>query len=117
MSSNSLTRSALTSSALLSFSRQYADPIIVRPASEEADSIGVAPTQFLWRDRLYLVRAVLASWVEVGPWWQRSATQLQDEEYLMWRVEAGPGRRAPVGHYELCQRKPDGRWFLLRTFD
>lgn len=28
-----------------------------------------APEQFLWRGRLYLVRDVLAHWVELGTWW------------------------------------------------
>ena len=28
------------------------------------------PEQFLWRGRLWKVRAVLAHWVETGPWWQ-----------------------------------------------
>jgi hypothetical protein len=29
-----------------------------------------APEQFLWRGRLYVVRAVLAEWVEAGQWWE-----------------------------------------------
>jgi len=28
-----------------------------------------APAQFVWRGRLYLVRDVLAHWVELGTWW------------------------------------------------
>ena len=27
------------------------------------------PAQFVWRGRLYLVREVLAHWVELGTWW------------------------------------------------
>jgi hypothetical protein len=35
-----------------------------------SSSLGVAPpAQFLWRGRLYLVREVLAHWVELGTWW------------------------------------------------
>jgi hypothetical protein len=34
------------------------------------DPIGSArPAQFVWRGRLYLVREVLAHWVELGTWW------------------------------------------------
>lgn len=28
-----------------------------------------APEQFLWRGRVYLVREVLAHWIELGSWW------------------------------------------------
>jgi hypothetical protein len=35
-----------------------------------SSSLGIAPpAQFLWRGRLYLVREVLAHWVELGTWW------------------------------------------------
>ena len=34
-----------------------------------------APRQFLWRSRLYLVRAVLASWTESGGWWHGPAAR------------------------------------------
>jgi hypothetical protein len=29
-----------------------------------------SPSQFIWRGRLYVVRGVLAHWVEVGAWWR-----------------------------------------------
>jgi hypothetical protein len=31
------------------------------------------PSEFLWRDRLYLVRAVLAHWVQAAAWWRTAA--------------------------------------------
>jgi hypothetical protein len=38
--------------------------------SVSSSELGVAPpAQFLWRGRLYLVRDVLAHWVELGTWW------------------------------------------------
>jgi hypothetical protein len=67
--------------------RTYGEPIDVRtgPAGSgaaadgaeaaaaaglvDADAAAQAPTQFLWRGRLYVVRAVLAHWVELGSWW------------------------------------------------
>jgi len=79
-----------------------------------------APEQFLWRDRLYLVRDVLARWTETAAWWEgtraRAATAgdgpglptggagpaagpagpaaLEEQEREFWRVEAGSGRVA-----------------------
>jgi hypothetical protein len=82
--------------------RTYGEAIEVRTAPDPSDlsdlrdpsepsglpglpglSGGKVPHQFLWRGRLYVVRAVLAHWIELGTWW------------------AGPGSRrrrpAPVG--------------------
>jgi hypothetical protein len=103
--------------------RRYDDPVEVRRGSSED------PEQFLWRGRLWKVRAVLAHWVETGPWWQTSGaravigsaehvdpegserperpgpTPLGDliTERELWRVEAGRGaaRRGADG-------EPDG---------
>ena len=66
--------------------RRYDDPVEVRRGpvggvlstlatgtDSGTDSDGYpderAPAQFLWRGRLWKVRAVLAHWVETGPWW------------------------------------------------
>ena len=90
--------------------RQYDDPVEVRRGEAED------PDQFLWRGRLWKVRAVVAHWVETGPWWQassgpsglpgggpgdvpgagqgRGVSDLVAEREL-WRVEAGRG--APAG--------------------
>jgi len=84
--------------------RQYHDPVEVRRGEAED------PDQFLWRGRLWKVRAVVAHWVETGPWWQGStggaATgpvtdpitgpvigPITDPiaERELWRVEAGRG--------------------------
>lgn len=48
--------------------RRYDDLVEVRrgPVAGCAD----APEQFLWRGRLWKVRAVVARWVETAPWWQ-----------------------------------------------
>ena len=52
--------------------RRYADPVEVRrgPADGAVQGATEAPQQFLWRGRLWKVRAVLAHSVETGPWWQ-----------------------------------------------
>ena len=80
--------------------RQYDDPVEVRRGEAED------PDQFLWRGRLWKVRAVVAHWVETGPWWQGAGTDSGPArdgaavdlvaERELWRVEAGrgmPGRR------------------------
>ena len=41
----------------------------VRTAPADLDTPAVVPAQFLWRGRLYVVRAVLAHWIELGTWW------------------------------------------------
>ena len=99
--------------------RRYDDPVEVRKGPEES------PEQFLWRGKLWKVRAVLAHWVETGSWWQSAdaravlgtddaAPSLVEEGALapvtrpgdllgereLWRVEAAScmarrGRRRP----------------------
>ncbi len=100
--------------------RRYDDPVEVRRGWVEGPAHrGEGPEQFLWRGRLWKVRAVLAHWVETGPWWQAAgvravigsdeqpvqpeqqpvqpsgglATDLLVEREL-WRVEAGRGGHA-----------------------
>jgi len=60
--------------------RRYADPVEVRqgPVDQQGvDQRGATegPQQFLWRGRLWKVRAVLAHWVETGPWWQATGAR------------------------------------------
>lgn len=117
--------------------RRYADPVEVRqgPLADDAQGLGVqgateGPQQFLWRGRLWKVRAVLAHWIETGPWWQATGarTVIGSEEPAetddrapvplrpslgdlltereLWRVEAGRGRPRPVGPG--ADEEPDG---------
>jgi hypothetical protein len=81
--------------------RRYEDPVEVRrgpvggmlatlapgtddPTVDHTDDYADerAPAQFLWRGRLWKVRAVLAHWVETGPWW------------------SSPGVRAVIGSHD-----------------
>ena len=96
--------------------RQYDDPVEVRRGWRRGT--GEGPEQFLWRGRLWKVRAVLAHWVETGPWWQTAGVRAvigSDDrprpdgavdgrpgrpprrellvERELWRVEAGRGPR------------------------
>jgi hypothetical protein len=91
---------------------------------------GGAPEQFLLRDRLYVVRAVLAHWIEPGGWrWSGPGrlaavagppgagsapapagvvsvinsvpVDLADRE--LWRVEAAAGMSARLEVFDLCR--------------
>jgi len=110
--------------------RQHGDPVEVRRGDD-------APEQFLWRGRLYVVRAVLARWTESGGWWRaagvrglatgtdtRTATgpvEIDDRERDWWRVEADSGRLAALsggrGVYDLCFDWSRGAWSLARVVD
>lgn len=92
--------------------RRYDDPVETRMGRVQGME---GPEQFLWRGRLWKVRAVLAHWVETGPWWTSPAVRAvvgSDDapagtetagpetagpgadllgERELWRVEAGRG--------------------------
>jgi hypothetical protein len=53
--------------------RRYRDPVEVRSASP--DDTG-APSAFLWRGRLYVVRDVLGHWFERTSWWSSPAARM-----------------------------------------
>ena len=110
--------------------RRYDDPVEVRRGEAED------PEQFLWRGRLWKVRAVVAHWVETGPWWQGSAGDTASDpvaERELWRVEAGRGaqlsravsRQSPptgdeqetYGVFDLSFDWTDGRWQLVGCLD
>ena len=56
--------------------RRYDDPVEVRKGWVSGPGhVGEGPEQFLWRGRLWQVRAVLAHWVETGSWWQSTGAR------------------------------------------
>ncbi|MFC7362923.1 DUF6504 family protein [Nocardioides astragali] len=104
--------------------RQYDDPVEVRRGEAED------PDQFLWRGRLWKVRAVVAHWVETGPWWQATSGDVQRgamtdlvAERELWRVEAGRGAQTrdseqeSYGVFDLSFDWTDGRWQLVGCLD
>lgn len=110
--------------------RRYDDPVEVRKGMVTGIE---GPEQFLWRGRLWKVRAVLAHWVETAPWWQSAGVQAvvgsEDAggvatapvtdllvERELWRVEAGPGREAG-GVFDLSLDWSDGHWQLVGCVD
>jgi hypothetical protein len=124
--------------------RRYDDPVETRMGQVSGME---GPEQFLWRGRLWKVRAVLAHWVETGPWWQsggaravigsdepvEGATRTVGADLLgereLWRVEAGRGPGPAVGPdgegpggdgggvFELAFDWSDGRWALVGCAD
>jgi len=104
---------------------------------------GDTPAQFLLRDRLYVVRGVLAHWVEPGGWrWAGPAAQPEPDGELalaaavgarsagsgpvtapgtaepaareVWRVEAAPGRSGRRDVFDLCRAREQPRWTATR---
>jgi hypothetical protein len=76
--------------------RLHADPVEVRRTDTGA---GPEPAQFLWRDRLYVVREVLARWTEAGGWWRVPAVRaLASGEQLGGEPDpfAGPMEVVPI---------------------
>jgi len=118
--------------------RIYGEVIDVRTDAGHAGGAGGgagggrfgAPAQFLWRGRVYLVRDVLAQWIELGNWWSvrgasmspgsdvRSIRQpghsvaaaVRAIECEVWRVEAARGRHASPGVYDLVHEGPAHDW-------
>jgi len=92
--------------------RHYAEPVEVRPGRVGGIE---GPRQFLWRRRLYLVRDVLAYWVESSRWWRAGGADLPERQ--VWRVEAGTRQSHTRVIADLALDPVDGRWLLLRTYD
>ena len=93
--------------------RLYDDPVEVRRGETEG------PDQFLWRGRLWKVRAVLAHWVETAPWWQTAHGSVNADllvERELWRVEAGRGV-STSGVFDLSFDWSDGHWQLVGCAD
>jgi hypothetical protein len=51
-----------------------------------------APAQFLWRTRLWVVRDIIAHWVETGAWWEKPHVSV-----LFGTVSASSGEREAGG--------------------
>jgi hypothetical protein len=114
--------------------RLVSELIEVRVVGESNDD---APMSFLWRGRLYVVRAVLGHWRERREWWAVAAARALhgdswtpspgaggalDHECEVWRVEASTGRAYGNGVYDLARESvtvpaPGEAWRLLHVAD
>lgn len=112
------------------FLRSYGDPIDARLGLVAGDE---APEQFVWRERLWVVRRVLGHWVETGAWWEQSgvsallgisssaalspgASAELLEEREVWRVEASRSRHSS-GVFDLAFSWSGEPWRLLCSLD
>ena len=84
--------------------RRYDDPVEVRAGLVDGVE---APAQFLWRDRLWQVRAVVAHWVETAPWWDQPAVQ-----GLLGRHDETAGR---TRRRRRCRSARSRRWLPSAT--
>jgi Family of unknown function (DUF6504) len=107
-------------------SRRYGNPVrdVIDVRTDPSADLFTerSPTQFLWRGRLYVVRGVLAHWIEVGAWWRARLpdglpVRIDESGREVWRVEAGAGRASPVGVYDLVYDEAATSWTLARTHD
>jgi hypothetical protein len=87
----------------------YGEPVEVQARADGR------PVRFVWRSRLYTVRAILEHWVINREWWREPGdpgTQPRPPELEFWRVEAAPGQGMTPGVYELRQEPATGTWTL-----
>ena len=93
-------------------SRVYGEPVNVQARDDGR------PARFVWRGRLYTVRAILEHWVINREWWQDpgasgpSGAEPGQPELEFWRVEAAPGQGMAAGVYELRRDVATGAWTL-----
>ena len=93
-------------------SRVYGEPVNVQARDDGR------PARFVWRGRLYTVRAILEHWVINREWWQDpevsgpSGPEPGQPELEFWRVEAAPGQGMTPGVYELRREAATGTWIL-----
>jgi hypothetical protein len=89
--------------------RVYGEPVKVHARPDGR------PVRFVWRSRLYTVRAILEHWVINREWWRIPAgdpgAEAGQPELEFWRVEAAPGQGMTPGVYELRQ-DATGAWTL-----
>lgn len=98
--------------------RVYGEPVDVQTREDGR------PSRFVWRGRLYTVRAILEHWVVNREWWAAdlpagsgTPSAPGQPEVLHWRVEAAAGQGMPSGTYELRRDVSAGTWTLHRVAD
>jgi Family of unknown function (DUF6504) len=95
----------------------YGEPVNVQARDDGR------PVRFVWRGRLYTVRAILEHWIINREWWQdaEAPEDLRVEpgqpELEFWRVEAAPGPGLTAGVYELRRNVATDAWTLRPGID
>ena len=94
------------------------DTVYGEPVNVQARDDG-RPARFVWRGRLYTVRAILEHWIINREWWQDPRPSRPPEspgpepgqpELEFWRVEASPGQGMTAGIYELRRDVATDAW-------
>lgn len=101
--------------------RSYCEPIEVRRGLVAGQE---APEQFVWRGTFWVVRDLVAHWIETSAWWEQPdlAADLLGEREL-WRVEARKKSRSGVvaeggaGVFDLAFDWARGQWQLVCSID
>jgi hypothetical protein len=88
--------------------RVYGEPVTVRARDDGR------PARFVWRGRLYTVRAILEHWVVNREWWRDPEAERGQAELEFWRVEAAAGPAMTAGVYELRRDAATDSWTLRR---
>lgn len=70
------------------------------------------PARFVWRCRLYTVRAILEHWVISREGAQDPRSEPGQADLEFWRVEAAPGPGTRAGVYELRREAATNAWTL-----
>jgi Family of unknown function (DUF6504) len=93
----------------------YGEPVNVHARADGR------PLRFVWRSRLYTVRAILEHWVINREWWRsrddpgnpaQPGPEPGQPELEFWRVEAAPGQGMTPGIYELRREAATDTWTL-----
>ena len=96
-------------------SRTYGEPVQVKARPDGR------PIRFVWRSRLYTVRAIWEHWVINREWWREPAdsgeagAEAGQPELVFWRVEAAPGQGLTPAVYELRQDVATTAWTIRLT--
>ena len=86
--------------------RVYSEPVNVQARDDGR------PVRFVWRDRLYTVRAILEHWVINQEGWQDPTAEPGQPEVEFWRAEAAPGPGMTADVYELRREAATDAWTL-----
>ena len=84
----------------------YGEPVNVRARDDGR------PARFVWRGRLYTVRAILEHWVINREVAQDPRSEPRRPDLEFWRVEAAPRPGATAGVYELRREAATNAWAL-----
>jgi hypothetical protein len=87
-------------------SRVYGEPAEVRARDDGR------PLRFVWRSRLYVVRAIVEHWVVNREWWLDPGAEPGQPELELWRVEAAPGQGVPARPFELRRAPASSTWTI-----